>query len=318
MLSFVIPVHNEQHNVAELHRRLDAVLASLGEDAELIFVDDGSGDATYPLLVELNGMDPRVKVVRLSRNFGHQLAISAGLDLAAGDAVVVMDGDLQHPPETVPALVARWREGYDVVYGVMQSRPEGWLKRTTAGLFYRLLARLVRIDVPAAAGDFRLVDRRAVAAFKAMRETNRYVRGMFSWVGFRQTSVPYDVPPRHAGRSSYTFTRMLKLAADGIFSFSTRPLRLVLGLGFVVSVCAVLFGIASLVSKYAGVYVVPGWVTLVLVTSFIGGVQLFVLGMVGEYIGRIYDEVKRRPLYLVSDLHGFARDQLPLHHLQVE
>jgi glycosyltransferase involved in cell wall biosynthesis len=305
MLSVVIPVHDEEENLEELYRRLALVLDQFDEDSEVIFVDDGSLDATYPLLVGLNTRDPRFKVVRLSRNFGHQLAITAGTDLAAGHAVVVMDGDLQHPPELIIEFVRHWREGYDIVYGVMQGRPERWFKRATASIFYRLLGRLAKIDVPAAAGDFRLISRRALAAFNAMPEANRYIRGMFSWIGFRQIGVEYECAPRYSGRPSYTFPKMLKLAADGIFSFSTRPLRIVLGAGLVVSVCSVLFGVTSIVAKYEGAYVVPGWLTLVVVTSFMGGVILFVLGITGEYIGRIYDEVKRRPLYFVQELHGF-------------
>jgi glycosyltransferase involved in cell wall biosynthesis len=305
MLSVVIPVHDEEENVRELERRLALVLDRLDEPSEVIFVDDGSRDATYPLLLGLNSRAPRFKVVRLSRNFGHQMAITAGTDLAAGDAVVIMDGDLQHPPELIPEFVRWWRAGYDVVYGVMEERPEGWFKRTTAQVFYRVLRWLAHIDVTASAGDFRLVSRRALAAFNAMPETKRYVRGMFSWIGFRQIAIPYVCEPRHAGHTSYTFPQMLKLAADGIFSFSTRPLRIVLGVGLLVSLFSFLFGIASIASKYAGAYAVPGWLTIVVVMSFIGGVILFVLGVTGVYIGRIYDEVKQRPLYFVQDLHGF-------------
>jgi glycosyltransferase involved in cell wall biosynthesis len=249
--------------------------------------------------------------VRLSRNFGHQVAITAGANFATGDAVVIMDGDLQHPPELITEFVRRWREGYDVVYGVMEMRPEGWLKQKTAVVFYRLLRRLANIEVPAAAGDFRLVSRRALAAFNAMPETNRYIRGMFSWIGFSQIGVPYQAAPRYAGRTSYTFSKMLKLAADGIFSFSTRPLRVALATGFIASLATLVFGVASIIAKYAGAYVVPGWLTLVVVTSFIGGVILFVLGITGEYIGRIYDEVKRRPLYYVQDFQGFDPSAFP-------
>jgi dolichol-phosphate mannosyltransferase len=310
-LSVVVPVHDEEESLPELGRRLAAVLDELEVESEVILVDDGSRDASYAQMLALNAHDPRFKVVRLSRNFGHQVAISAGVDLAGGDAVVVMDADLQHPPEVVPEFLARWRDGYEVVYGVMEGRPERWFKRTTARLYYRFLRRLSDVDVPSAAGDFRLVDRKAVEAFKAMRERSRYVRGMFSWIGFRQIGVPYTCPPRHAGRTKYTLPRMLGLATDGILSFSTLPLRVFLNVGFLVAFASLLFGVATLVSKFAGVYVVPGWVTLVLVTTFIGGVQLVVLGVMGEYIGRIYDEVKRRPLYLVSELHGFDRAALP-------
>jgi len=307
--SIVVPVHNEQDSLRELHRRLADALAQLDGDAEAILVDDGSTDLSYPLMLELHNRDPRFKIVQLSRNFGHQLAITAGIDLARGEAVVVMDADLQHPPELLPELAAGWREGYDVVYGVMTARPEGWLKRTTAHAYYRLLRRLASVEIPAAAGDFRLADRRVIEAFQAMPERNRFVRGMFAWLGFRQLAVPYVVPPRFAGSSKYTLRKMIRLATDGLTGFSTAPLRLVLDLGFVASVLSFLFGLATLISKFAGVFLVPGWLTIVLVTSFIGGIQLIVIGVVGEYVARIYDEVKARPLYLVRELHGFEHEQ---------
>jgi glycosyltransferase involved in cell wall biosynthesis len=310
--SVVIPVHDEQESLQELHRRLVDVFALLDGDAEVLFIDDGSTDLSYPLMLELHARDPRFKVVHLARNFGHQLAITAGIELARGDAVVVMDGDLQHPPELLPMLAERWREGYDVVYGVMTERPEGWLKRSTARVYYRVLRKLTSVEIPAGAGDFRLADRRVVEAFRAMPERNRFVRGMFAWLGFRQIAVPYAVPERFAGSSKYTLPRMIRLATDGLVSFSTAPLRLALDLGFVVSGIAFLFGIATLITKLAGVFLVPGWLTIVLVTSFIGGIQLIVVGVVGEYVGRIYDEVKARPLYLVRELHGFDHEQIPL------
>jgi len=308
--SIVVPIHNEQETLHELQRRLADVITRLDGEAEVLFVDDGSTDMSYPLMLELHRGDPRFKVVQLARNFGHQLAITAGIDLASGDAVVVMDGDLQHPPELLPELAERWREGYDVVYGVMTERPEGRLKRHTARVFYRLLRKLSNIDIPAAAGDFRLADRRVVEAFRAMPERNRFVRGMFAWLGFRQIAVPYAAPERFAGRSKYTLPKMIRLATDGLVSFSTRPLRLALDLGFAVAALSFLFGIASLISKFAGTFLVPGWLTIVLVTSFIGGIQLMVVGVVGEYVGRIYDEVKARPLYLVRELHGFGDEPL--------
>ena len=309
--SVVIPVHNEQESLAELQRRLVDVLAELDGDAEVVLVDDGSTDLSYLMMLEFHRADSRFKIAQLSRNFGHQLAISAGIDLARGDAVIVMDSDLQHPPEVIPELAARWRDGYEVVYGVMIARPEGWFKRATASAYYRLLRRFSSVEIPAAAGDFRLADRRVIEAFRAMPEQNRFVRGMFAWVGFRQIGVSYAAPPRYAGRSKYTVRRMIRLATDGLLSFSTKPLRLVLDIGFVVSIMAFMFGIGTIISKFAGAFLVPGWLTIVLVTSFIGGIQLIVIGVVGEYVGRIYDEVKARPLYLVRELHGF--DQPPLH-----
>jgi polyisoprenyl-phosphate glycosyltransferase len=314
--SIVIPIHDEQESLRELHERLTAVFPLLDGGAEVILVDDGSRDLSYPVMLELHRRDERFKVIHLTRNFGHQLAITAGIDLAAGDAVILMDGDLQHPPELLPELAARWREGYDVVFGVMTERPEGWLKRLTARGYYRLLRRLASIEIPAAAGDFRLADRRVIEAFRAMPERNRFVRGMFAWLGFSQIGVPYVVPARFAGRSKYTLRKMLRLATDGLVSFSTAPLRLALDIGFVVSGLSFLFGIATLISKFAGALLVPGWLTIVLVTSFIGGIQLIVIGVVGEYVGRIYDEVKARPLYLVHDLHGFGEDAAPHRQLR--
>jgi dolichol-phosphate mannosyltransferase len=305
-LSVVVPLKDEEANVEPLAERLRASLESITGRWEVILVDDGSGDATYRRAVELHDSDARFKVVRLSRNFGHQVALSAGIDLAAGDAVVTMDGDLQHPPEVIPELVARWRAGAEVVYGVMVERQgESHLKDATARVFYRTLTRLVDIDVPPAAGDFRLVDRAALDAFRSMRESNRYLRGMFSWVGFDQEGVPYTSPPRTAGRSKYTFGNMLRLATDAIVSFSDRPLRLALNLGFIVSAASILFGLSAVVSKLAGLDVVAGWTSVMILVGFVGGVQLIVLGIIGEYVGRISDEVKRRPLYVVRAAHGF-------------
>jgi polyisoprenyl-phosphate glycosyltransferase len=311
-LSIVIPVHNEEESLTELHNRLSNVLANIEGTAEIVVVDDGSRDHSFDVMLALRDLDDRVKVARLSRNFGHQIAISAGLDLAAGDAVVVMDADLQHPPELIPELVERWREGYDVVYGVMQERSsESWLKRVTARAFYALLGRLSDVDVPPAAGDFRLVDRKVVTAFRTMHEQNRYIRGMFSWLGFRQIGIEYVCPPRFAGASKYTFRKMVRFARDGILSFSSVPLRLMLKLGIVVSLLAVASAVATVVAKLSG-HGVPGFATIVVSISFLGGVQLLVLGVIGEYIARIHDEVRGRPLYVFADLHGFEPEQLLL------
>ena len=213
--SVVVPIHNEQEALPELQRRLTAVLAELDGDAEVIIVDDGSTDLSFLMALEFHHTDPRFKVAQLSRNFGHQPAISAGIDLARGEAVIVMDGDLQHPPEVIPELAARWRDGYEVVYGIMAERPEGWFKRATARAYYRLLRRFSSIEIPAAAGDFRLADRRVIDAFRAMPEQNRFVRGMFAWLGFRQIGVSYAAPPRHGGTSKYTYRRMVRLAPTG-------------------------------------------------------------------------------------------------------
>ncbi len=306
LLSVVVPVHDEQETLEELVRRLLGVLDELpGLAGEVILVDDGSRDMSYPLMTQIARREPRVKVVQLSRNFGHQVAITAGVELARGDAVIVMDSDLQHPPELIPEFVRRWEEGFDIVYGVMQERSEDWFKRVTARAYYALLRRMTKVEMPAAAGDFRLIDRVAVDAFVSMRERDRYVRGMFAWLGFQQTGIDYVPPPRYAGQSKYTVRRMARLAFDGIFSFSIYPLRVVLMAGLVVSLASFVVGIATLISKLAGAYVVPGYVTLVVVITFLSGIQLVVLGGIGEYIGRIYEEVKRRPLYVVRRTHGF-------------
>jgi polyisoprenyl-phosphate glycosyltransferase len=247
-----------------------------------------------------------VRVLRFSRNFGHQIAITAGLDFASGNAAVVMDADLQDPPELIPELAARWREGYEVVYAVRAKREgETWFKRVTAAWFYRLLRRLSTVAVPLDAGDFRLIDRKALDAFCAMRENNRFVRGMFGWIGFRQGEVTYVRAERYAGRTKYPLRRMLRFATDAIISFSNAPLRIVLNFGFLVSLSSFLLGFAAIVVKLTNVYAVPGWASIVVVSTFLGGVQLVVLGIVGEYIARIYDEAKDRPLYLVMESRGF-------------
>jgi glycosyltransferase involved in cell wall biosynthesis len=312
VLSVVVPLQDEEENLPQLCDRLRVVLEPLTGRWEVILVDDGSTDRTYGLAVDVHKTDARFKVVRLSRSFGHQVALSAGLDAVAGDAVITMDGDLQHPPEVIPELVARWREGAQVVYAVMTERQgESRFKAVTASAFYRTLTRLADIDVPAAAGDFRLVDRTALEAFRAMRESHRYLRGMFSWVGFEQAGVDYVSPPRRAGRSKYSTGRMLRLAADAIVGFSDRPLRLALNLGFVVSLASIVFGLSAVVSYLAGVFVVPGWTSIMVLVGVVGGIQLVVIGIIGEYVARIHDEVKGRPLYVVSRAHGLDLGTLP-------
>jgi polyisoprenyl-phosphate glycosyltransferase len=310
-LSVVVPLRNEEEVLPSFAERLTATLETLDDEWEVILVDDGSTDGTYGLAVELHSRDPRLKVVRLSRGFGHQVALSAGLDLARGDAVITMDGDLQHPPEVIPALLSRWQEGDEIVYAVMEERRgESRIKDWTAKLFYRLLGRLADIDVPTGAGDFRLVDRRALEAVRAMRESNRYLRGMFSWVGFRQSGVLYTSPARTAGQSKYSGARMFRLAADAVIGFSNRPLRLGLNIGFAVSIASILFGLSAVITKLAGYFVVPGWTSVMILVGIVGGIQLVVLGVIGEYVSHIFDEVKRRPLYVVSRVHGVPEQDL--------
>jgi polyisoprenyl-phosphate glycosyltransferase len=304
--SLVVPAYNEEGVIAELAAHLTEVMDALDGDAETILVDDGSRDRTYELMVEAAREEPRLRLIRLSRNFGHQIALTAGVDVAAGDAVIVLDADLQDPPEVVLELAARWREGYDVVYAVREARVgETRFKRATASAFYRGFNRISEVQVPLDVGDFRLVDRRALDVFSQMRESNRFVRGMFSWIGLRQTGVAYTRQERFAGETKYPLRKMLRFAATGVISFSAAPLRAALNLGFFVSFLAFAYGIWSVIVKVTGFYEVPGWTSIVVVTTFIGGIQLIVLGVIGEYIGDIHAEVKRRPLYVVSELENF-------------
>jgi polyisoprenyl-phosphate glycosyltransferase len=303
--SLVLPIYNEEETIPELVRRLGELIEQLDGDAEVILVDDGSSDSSYELMVAAREADPRFKLLRLSRNFGHQIAVTAGLDAATGDAVIVMDSDLQDPPEVALDLAARWREGYDVVYAVREERHgESRFKEATATGFYRLFKRMSDVEVPLDVGDFRLVDRRALDAFRSMREQNRYVRGMFSWIGFRQVGVPFTREARFAGETKYPLRKMIKFATDGIVSFSAYPLRLALKLGFLVSAFSFVLVIVFLVSQLAGLYSVPGLASIAVFVAFLGGIQLLLIGIMGEYVARIHDEVKGRPLYLVSDTRG--------------
>lgn len=258
-------------------------------------------------MAEAAATDPRIKVVRLARNFGHQLAITAGLDVAAGGAVVILDGDLQDPPEFVLELAKRWREGYEVVYAVRAARlGDSFFKRATAALFYRLLRRLSGRDIPVNVGDFRLVDRKVVEAFKQMRETNRYIRGMFSWVGFEQIGVPFTRAERFAGKTKYPLRKMINFAIDGVIGFSDAPLRLALNLGFILATLSFVGGAIAAIVKLAGVFAVPGWASIVVITFFLAGVQLIILGVIGEYVAQIHREVKGRPLYVVDQRIGWT------------
>jgi polyisoprenyl-phosphate glycosyltransferase len=305
--SIVIPVFNEEESFPALVARLREVMGQLDGPAEVVLVDDGSSDRSFELMVAANAADPRFKVLQLSRNFGHQIAITAGMDVAAGQAVIVMDADLQDPPEVILQMAARWQEGYEVVYAVREQRAgETLFKRKTATLFYGLQRRLAEIDQPMEVGDFRLVDRRALDAFLQMRERNRYVRGMFSWVGFRQSAVRYSRASRAAGDSKYSLRKMMRLASDGFIGFSTAPLRFALSLGLVMAAAAVTYGVVVVVLKLAGVANTPGYASLLVTITFLSGVQLTVIGMVGQYVARIYDEARARPLYLVREARGFT------------
>lgn len=311
-ISLVIPIYNEEETLPELFRRLTELIERLNTTVEVVLVNDGSRDKSYELMVEHHEKDERFKVVHFARNFGHQVAITAGMDLANGDAIITMDADLQDPPEVIDEMIEKWREGYEMVYAVRKKREgETLFKRATASLFYRLLRRMTRVDIPVDVGDFRLVDRKAMDAFNCMREKNRFIRGMFSWVGFKQTAVYFERAPRFAGETKYPLSKMIKLAADAMISFSNVPLQLSLFVGLVVSSLSFLAGATFLVFKFVGVYSVRGWTSTVVILSFLGGVQLMVMGMMGLYVARIHEEVKNRPLYIVSDLHGWSNSASP-------
>lgn len=304
--SFVLPIYYEEETIPVLYERMGKILAQLDGPAEVICVNDGSQDQSGPLLDEIAKKDPRYKIIHFSRNFGHQIAITAGMDYASGSATIVMDADLQDPPEVVLDMVAKWKEGYEIVYAMRVSREgETWFKKFTASLYYRLLKKLTSIDMPADVGDFRLIDRKALEAFRKLKETNRYVRGMFAWLGFRQAGVTYVRHARQAGFTKYPLAKMLKLARDGIIGFSTTPLRFALNIGFFIAAASFLAGLWALFLKLSGFYTVDGWTSITMVVSFIGGVQLMVVGILGEYVGRIHDEVKNRPLYLIREMKGF-------------
>jgi dolichol-phosphate mannosyltransferase len=299
LLSVVVPAYNEAETLAELHRRLDAALANL--EYELIIVDDGSTDDTRESVTALAEADDRIKAVFLSRNFGHQAALTAGLDQAAGDAIVTLDADLQDPPEVVPQMIERWRDGVDVVSAVRVSRPgESSFKLATARWFYRVFSRLTEVDLARDAGDFRLLDRRALDSLLSMPERNRFIRGMSAWVGFSQASITYERDARFAGETKYTLRRMLRFSLDAISSFSHIPLQLATLLGFVFSFIAFLAIPVAIGLKIAGQFV-PGITTVLLVVLLLGGIQLITVGIIGEYLGRVYDEVKQRPLYIVAE-----------------
>lgn len=307
-ISVVIPCFCEVEVLPELYHRLTAVAACWSRECEMIVVDDGSTDATWDTLLQYHAKDPRWKPVRLSRNFGHQIAVWTGLSYAGGDVVAVMDADLQDAPEELPRFCEKWHEGYDVVYGVRRNRKEGIAKRAAYRLFYRVMAWLADIDIPLDAGDFCIMDRRVVAAMLQSREMQPYVRGIRSWVGFRQVGLEYERQARAAGDVKYTFRKLMGLALDGIFSFSIRPLRIATWLGIGVSTVAFLGAIFTLVQRVfakqfeeVGLAPVPGFATIVISVVFLGGVQLICLGILGEYVGRIYENVKGRPQSIVRE-----------------
>ena len=304
-LSVVAPMHDEEGNVPEFVRRVRAAVESIGDirDFELVLVNDGSRDGTLAALRSEASRDPRIVVIDLSRNFGHQLAATAALDHARGDAVILIDSDLQDPPELIPAMIAKWRAGFDVVYAVRRKREgESALKLWTARVFYRVLRRLTKVSIPVDTGDFRLMSRRVVDALGAMRERHRFIRGLVSWVGYPQTSVEYDRDARRYGETKYPFSKMVRFAIDGITSFSEIPLRFASYFGFIVSIVAFVVAVLEIGIRIFTGYNVPGYTSTIFAILFLGGVQLIGIGILGEYIGRVYDEIKGRPLYLVASV----------------
>jgi len=309
LISVVVPVFNEAEVLRTFYDRTSTALAAIeGFDHEIIFIDDGSRDDSFRQMAEIAEQDPHVQVIRFSRNFGHQIAITAGLDHARGDCVAIIDSDLQDPPEVIQGMVEKWREGYDVVYGVRRTREgERALKLFTAHLFYRILGAITRVEIPADVGDFRLMSRRAVDELNRLREKDRFVRGLVAWIGFRQTGLPYDRDKRYAGETKYPMRRMIKFALDGIASFSTVPLKLAGWLGYATSILAFLYLVSVFVQKLMG-FTVQGWATIMVAMLFLGGIQLVCLGIVGEYIGRIFNEIKPRPMYVIDEVLGADRD----------
>src|SRR5579859_3006387 len=312
--SVVAPVYNESKSLPEFYERICKALESLGEPWELVLVNDGSRDNSLEVMRGLRQTDPRVKLIDFARNFGHQIAVTAGMDYASGDAVVIIDSDLQDPPETVPGLIARWKEGFEVVYAVRAKRPgETWFKLVTAKLFYRLIYRITDVNIPVDTGDFRLMDRRVVNAVSGMREHNRFIRGMTSWVGFRQTGVYYDRDVRRFGSTNYPLRKMMKLAWDAITGFSFYPLQLALYASFALFVLSILgIPIVAVLRLTTGTDWFHGQATAIVIILLLSSFQFLFFFILGQYLGRIYDEVRGRPLYIVADTFGLSsQDRKP-------
>lgn len=310
--SVIAPCYNEEGNIEELYSRIRDVLEKTGETWELVLINDGSRDRTSELMRALHRADPRVHYIDFARNFGHQIAVTAGIDYAQGEAVIIIDSDLQDPPELMLEMIQKWKEGYKVVYAVRRERKgESWFKLFTAKLFYRLIYRITDVDIPLDTGDFRLMDRKVVDALKQMKERHRFIRGMTSWVGFEQTGVYYDRGERFAGETKYPLRRMVKFASDAITGFSFFPLQLATYLGFIIAGLSAIGVIGVIIARLFGNQAFFGQATTLVMVLFLGGVQLISLGIIGEYLGRIYDEVKGRPMYVVNEAVGFEASEEP-------
>jgi polyisoprenyl-phosphate glycosyltransferase len=307
--SFIVPIYNEEEIIPELYRRLSAVMNRMDGLVELILINDGSRDRSLQLLRDLHQKDPRICYLSFARNFGHQIAVTAGLNFVRGQVIVILDADLQDPPELIPDMVEKWRQGYQVVYAQRtQRQKEGWFKRFTAYLFYRILKKLADVEIPTDTGDFCLMDRQIVDILNSMPERNRYIRGLRSWVGFQQTAIQFERNPRFAGEVKYTFSKSLALAINGLVSFSIVPLRLSTYLGLIAAAAAIFMALLVL---YWRLFVphspLTGFTIILMAIFFLGSVQLVSVGILGEYIGRIYEEVKARPLYTLAEVGGFER-----------
>ncbi|MCS7464352.1 glycosyltransferase family 2 protein [Paenibacillus doosanensis] len=305
----IVPMFNEQEVIAETYARLKQVMDTLGEPYELLFVDDGSRDRTASIVKEISRNDPCVRMLGFARNFGHQVAITAGMDYAEGDAVVIIDADLQDPPGVIVQMIGKWKQGYDVVYGKRLKREgETWFKKTSAHMFYRMLKSMTSVDIPVDAGDFRLIDRKVCDVMKSLTERNRYVRGLVSWTGFRQTFVEYTREERWAGDTKYPLRKMIRFAVDAIASFSYKPLKLAAYLGFVLSLLSFVYILVIVYQRLFTDTTITGWSSIVAINLFFNGIVLIILGIIGEYIGRIYDESKGRPLYIIWDKTGYGEE----------
>ena len=309
-LSIIVPLYNEEANIDYLLERLISTLDKLKITYEIVCINDGSKDNTLKLLIAYHQRNSVIKVINLSRNFGKEIALTAGIDYANGAAVIPIDADLQDPPELIEQLVAKWREGYDVVYGTRKSRSgESWLKRFTANSFYKTIGKMSPVPIPANTGDFRLLDRQVVEAIKKMPERTRFMKGLFAWVGYKQTSILFDREPRFGGKTTWNYWKLWNFALDGITSFSFFPLKIWSYMGLIISLISLLYALFLVVRTLILGIDVPGYASLMVAVLFFGGIQLITLGIIGEYLGRVYEEVKRRPLYFVRESYGFKNEK---------
>lgn len=310
--SIVIPAYNEEENLETLYNHLSDIMKTVGESYEIIFVNDGSNDKSVEIMDSLHKVDNRVKTIDFSRNFGHEIAITTGIDFANGKAVIIMDADLQHPPELIPEMIKKWKEGYDIVYTVREKTEDvSFLKRFTSKMFYKLLNKIANIKILESTPDFRLLDEKVVKTLRSMKEKTRFMRGLINWVGFEQTSINFIAPKRFAGKTKYSFGKLLKLSFDGITSFSSSPLRIASHFGFVISFFCFLYAIYALYAKFFKNTTVPVWTSILIAVLILSGVQLITIGIMGEYISRIYEENKEQPLYIVNKTLGF-KDNLKI------